>query len=99
MFTNLEQKLRRTAIVGVLGLFAVLTMGCQESKRVEIETGRNTLEARQTIERERLATQKQMQTERIEAAAARQREFIEAQKARDAERRRNCWLEGRRYCY
>ena len=85
MFANPEQKLRRTAIVGVL-LLAGLVMGCQEeTKRTEVEIGPNTLRSRE-----------RMQTQRIEAVDARRRESLEAQK----ERRRRCTLqlEGRREC-
>ena len=88
MFTNLEQKLRRTAIVGVLALLAGFVMGCQELKRTEIEIGRNTLEMQQ-----------KMQTQRLEAASARQREMLEARKTREAERRYHCLLGSNRHCY
>ena len=55
MFTNLEQKLRRTAIVGVLALLAGLVMGCQESKqKTEIEIGPNTLQAKRELQTQRL---------------------------------------------
>ena len=89
MFTNLEQKLRKAAVVGVLALVAGLVMSCQESKqKTEIEIGPNTLRAKQ-----------EMQTQRLEKMASMERERREAQKARDADRRLNCWLAGGRRCY
>ena len=88
MFANPEQKLRRTAIVGVL-LLAGLVMGCQEgTNRTEVDIGPNTLRVKQ-----------EMQTQRLEKVAAMEGERREAQKARDAERRLNCWLAGGRRCY
>ena len=71
MFTNLEQKLRRTAIVGVLALLAGLVMGCQELKqKTEIEIGPNTLQAKRDL-----------QTQRLDHMAAMERERRAAQKA------------------
>ena len=64
-------------------------MGCQqqESKRTETEIGPNTLAAEQAMQRERLATAERMQ-----------KEWLETQKEQEAERRRYCWLGGRRDC-
>jgi len=75
-----------TVWVGMLLAGAVAAIGVstpkriEEDKRIEVETGRNTLEMRQAIERERLATSKQMQQRRFEAEAERQREHIKAEK-------------------
>src|SRR5262245_38456947 len=59
-----------------------LTMGHQE-KRIEVETGRNTLETRQAIERERLATDEMMLRRRLEAESESQREYIKSAKERE----------------
>ena len=72
----------------VILLLAGLVMGCeQEVKRTETEVGPNTLAAEQAMQRERLATAERMQ-----------KELLETQKKQAAERRLECWLEGRRYC-
>ena len=63
-----------TVWFAVLVIGAVFAIGASTPKRIEIETGRNTLEMRQAIERERLATKEQMQQRQIEAEAARRYE-------------------------
>ena len=89
MFTNLEQKLRRTAIVGVLALLAGLVMGCQESKqKTEIEIGPNTLRAKQ-----------ERQTQRLDHRAEMERERREARKEAYDKKQTSCWLAGGKRCY
>ena len=78
------RKFRGTVIL----LLAGLTMGCeQEVKRTQMEFGPNTLAAEQAMQRERLSTAERMQ-----------KELLQTQKKQAAERRTECWLEGRRYC-
>ena len=68
-----------TTLLVFLALLVGVIMSGQRSERIEVETGRNTLEMRQAIERERLATDEQMQRRRIEAEAARQYEYIQGE--------------------
>src|SRR5262245_165681 len=68
-------------VLGIGVVVAIVT-----PKRIEVETGRNTLETRQAIERERLANKEEMQRRQIEAQAERQYQHIEAEK--ELQRRR-----------
>jgi hypothetical protein len=86
-----------TVWFAVLVIGAVIAIGASTPKRIEIETGRNTLEMRQAIERERLATKEQMQQRQIEAEAARRYEYIEAEK--ELQRRRIDAAAGRQKAY
>ena len=69
-----------TLLVFLALLAGLIIISRQPSERIEVETGRNTLEMRQAIERERLTINEQMQRRRIEAEAERQREYFETRK-------------------
>jgi hypothetical protein len=73
-----------TTLLVFLALLAGLLI--MSRQQIEVETGRNTREMRQAIERERLATDQQMQRRRIEAEAARQYEYIEGEMKRQQRR-------------
>jgi hypothetical protein len=76
--------------VAAAGLLVLIT-GCWESEqtvKTEAETGPNTLQVQQAMQREQLAFER----ERLAMQAGLQKQRIEAQKERDAERLRNCWL-------
>jgi hypothetical protein len=75
-----------TLLVFFALLVGALIMSRQQSTRIEVETGRNTLDMRQAIERERLAADEQMQRRRIEAEAARQYEYFQGQMKQQQQR-------------